>query len=204
MTTTIAIIANGEIRNPIILKKLLSSYSKIIAADGGANNCRILDIEPDIIVGDLDSITPDTSQFFIHVPRKQYPCDKDHTDLELALKEAEGADKIALFCATGSRVDHSLTNLYILSQYPQRLMIVTEEETVFAVDRSVIVETLPGKTISLIPIGGSVKGVFTKGLKWELDNATLNNHFVSISNVSLGEQVTIELASGILLCCLHR
>lgn len=200
----IAIIGNGEIRNPAILKKLLSGYSKFIAADGGANNCLILGITPDLIIGDLDSITPETLQAFAHVPTKKFPCDKDFTDLELAVREAEDAENITLFCATGSRADHSLANIYLLAQFPNRILIETEEETIGAFQKKIILNCTPGQTLSLIPMGNPAVGVTSKGLKWELNQATLDTHFLSISNVCLANSVFLSLDSGTLVWCLKR
>lgn len=199
-----AIVVNGEIRNPELIKSLLQGYTHIIAADGGANHCLKLGIRPNLIVGDLDSITPETLKAFAYVPTKQFPYEKDYTDLELAIQEVNAMERIALFCATGDRVDHSLTNLYILTRYPQRIFMESEVETISAFNRSLTVQTFPGQGLSILPIGAPAIGVTTKGLKWEMKKATLDHQFLSISNVCLGNQVEIDLDSGMLLLVLKR
>jgi thiamine pyrophosphokinase len=58
------------------------------------------------------------------------------------------------------------------------------------------INTQPGNTISLIPIGGAAT-VTTVGLQWELDNDTLQS-FASrgVSNIATGESVSISVTDG--------
>lgn len=202
----IAIIGNGLIVDYDIIKNLISKYPKIIVADGGLLHCRKMNLSPILIVGDFDSATQSDVEFYIDVPKKTYPVDKDLTDLELAIHEAfeRGAKKIALFGALGKRIDHGLKNLNLVYQFTKELVIESEYETIFAVSGEEKIDCFPGQTLSLIPFGNPAIGVTTSGLKWELQNAVLNNNFLSISNVSLGNSFTISINSGTILCCLVR
>ena len=60
------IFTNGEYKNKAFyegyLKKFTADY--VICADGGANYARELNIKPDMIIGDMDSITAETRAFF--------------------------------------------------------------------------------------------------------------------------------------------
>lgn len=206
---SIAIIANGQIDDDTKILLKLKKYSYIIAADGGATHCLRMGIIPDLIMGDLDSISKEAIEAFEKVPKLQFLKDKDETDLELAINQALllKAEKISLFAATGNRVDHTLVNLHFLRKLPVKLMIETENETIFALnplvtDKSFNIETLPGQTISILPIGKGATGVTTRGLKWELNDATIDENFLSISNVSLSSSISISIKSGDILCFL--
>jgi len=81
------IFANGEFPDPQGVRNLLRPDDLIIAADGGTRHALAAGVIPHIVVGDLDSLSPDEqarveaagSQIVRFSPRK------DETDLELAL-----------------------------------------------------------------------------------------------------------------------
>ncbi len=64
-----------------------------------------------------------------------------------------------------------------------------------------------GQTVSLVPFYGPAKGIKTQGLKWELGEATLDKldkDFVGISNVSMGNEFSVAVESGELLCIVNE
>lgn len=163
-------------------------------------------ITPSLIVGDFDSIPKEATEAFEDVAKLPFPRDKDETDLELAIKEAFslGTEKITLFAATGNRLDHGLVNLYLLTRNPSKIILETENETVFGVNKkfSLKLESVLHQTVSLLPFGKKVSGVTTDGLKWELNNQELDENFFSISNVCVKDTVFVSLKEGDLFCFL--
>ncbi|QLH37568.1 MAG: thiamine diphosphokinase [Parachlamydiaceae bacterium] len=135
----------------------------------------------------------------------KYPNEKDESDLELAIQELfeQGVDSLSLFGVLGQRVDHLLYTLYLISRYPAKLVIESENETIFSVLKTEWIHSFPGQTLSLIPLG-IVEGVTTKGLKWELQNASFGPLYMSLSNVCLQSSFSISFHSGNLLCCLQK
>ncbi len=205
----VGIIANGQLNNDNVIFEKLKLFDLIIAADGGANHCIRLKVTPDLIIGDFDSITSQTLDAFANVPKMQFKKDKDETDLELSIKHAFslGADTVTLFAATGNRMDHTLVNLAFLSRYPAKLFIETEDQTIFSLDETVAfnsfkIKTFLKQTISFLPLINKVEGVTSKGLKWELNDAELDENFLSISNVCLSSETLISIKKGNLLCFL--
>ena len=87
----------------------------VIGVDGGTAHCARCGLRPDIIVGDLDSIPPETLAAFTReqVEIIQHPVKKDATDLELALDLAlaRGADQVHIFAVLGGRWDMSMGNI---------------------------------------------------------------------------------------------
>jgi thiamine pyrophosphokinase len=204
----VAIVANGQIFDDQTILEKIKNYHYIIAADGGASHCLRLGIVPDLIMGDFDSISVEAIHAFSNVQKISYLKDKDETDLELAIVKAFSLkpEKVALFAATGNRTDHTLVNLHLLTRFPFKLLIETENETIFGLNstKPFKIETTIRQTLSLLPIGGDVTGVTTKGLKWELTDSSLNKNFLSVSNICLTTNLEVSIKSGDLLCFLIK
>jgi thiamine pyrophosphokinase len=204
--TRIAIICNAPIEDIVKVKEKIKNFPVLIAVDGGINHCYKLGIRPDLIVGDFDSADPKFLKDFNGIPEKRHPKDKDKTDLEITLELVYHAniEAISIFGALGGRTDHTLGNLILLSRYPGRVFLETDNEKLFVIDRQAEIATYPNQLISLIPLNGPVTGIDTKNLKWELKNGTLDKQFIGISNEALSQQITISVREGDLLCCINN
>jgi thiamine pyrophosphokinase len=213
----VVIFANGEIPNPEGARGLLQEGDYLLAADGGANHLFQMGILPNLVVGDLDSIDEDVFHELTaaEVEIVQYPENKDETDLELAIRTSIeiGATSILIVGALGGRLDQSLASLSLLSD-PMlarfQIRLDDGEQAAFFCRASAMkreeVEILgrSGDTVSLIPWGGIVEGVTTKGLQWALYSETLYPEKTrGISNVLVDETASVEIASGLLLL-VHR
>ncbi|MBS0603717.1 MAG: thiamine diphosphokinase [Verrucomicrobia bacterium] len=202
----IAIICSAPIADLASIKEKIIKYPVLIAVDGGVNYCYEMGLQPDLILGDLDSADPHLLKAFSDVPTKRFPRDKDETDLQLALEIAfhPAIEEIAVFGALGGRTDHTLGNLILLTRYPGKVFLETETERVFVVQRQAEFATEPGQTISLIPLNGPVRGITTEGLKWALKDGSLDKHFIGVSNEATGSKVSISVKDGDLLCCVNH
>ena len=58
----VLVIANGEIPSSEVVNNLLQNCDFIVACDGGLNHCNELEIIPNLLCGDLDSIDSDLSE----------------------------------------------------------------------------------------------------------------------------------------------
>jgi thiamine pyrophosphokinase len=201
----IALICSAPVLNPAQLRERISEFPLLIAVDGGVNHCHRLNLRPDLIIGDFDSADPTILSHFDQVPKKKFPKDKDHTDLELAIQTAfhSKVEEIVVFAALQGRTDHALGNLILLSRYPGKLFLESDAERLFVIDKSTQFDTYRSQQISLIPLNGPVKSVYTTGLKWELTGQTLDKHFISISNEATQSQVSVTVLDGDLLCCIN-
>lgn len=181
----------------------------IIAADGGALHCLALNLRPDLVVGDCDSLEAHTIADLEAAGALivRHPVNKEHSDLELALLEAlqRQATRVTIYGGLGGRWDMSLVNLLLpahsdfkglaieLVEGNQRIQLITPA-------RPARIRAATGSSLSLIPVGGDALGVTTSGLQYPLHGETL--YFGSsrgVSNVLLGEQAEIALTSGNLL-----
>lgn len=202
----IAVIANGAIENYDQLIPALKGYDQYVAVDGGLNHCAALGVNPFFLIGDMDSVDPKARAYFPQLKALTFNSDKDATDLELALKFL--ADKkpksITVFAAIGNRIDHSLTNLILLTRYPGKVFIETETEILGVINQQLELDTYIGQTCSLMPMNGPVTGITTDGLKWEMKNGRLDKNFVGISNEATGQSIFVTVKAGDLLFSIHK
>ena len=211
MTERAIIFVNGHLPDFEAARCLIRPDDFLIAADGGTCHALALGLLPSIVIGDLDSLTPDDRQRLegSGVEIRQYPPDKNETDLELALRTALEADyrSILILAALGDRLDQTLGNLALLTapslvEVDVRLDDGVEEA--YFVRTQADIQGCPGDTVSLIPWGGLSEGVTTEGLRWPLRGETLRpDKTRGMSNEMLAEIATISLKSGLLLV-IHR
>ena len=115
------VVLGGELIGGCWVKDILKSSDIIVAADNGISHCIKLGVEPDISVGDFDSILPKnlTAAKKLGWEIKQFPEDKDKTDGQLAVEEAInlGAETINIIAGIhgSSRFDHHIGNILLLA-----------------------------------------------------------------------------------------
>jgi len=207
----IIIFANGELPDLNKARFLLQEDDYIICADGGTRHALALDVQPDLIVGDMDSAEKEQLQKFRNdnVPLELYPHNKNETDLELAIDHAikRESKQIIIIAALGGRLDHTLGNLALLADVRLSTLDIRlddgVEEIVVCRDQ-VEVHGRSGDIVSLIPWQGAVSDIQTKDLKWHLNKETLYpDKTRGISNEMLGATASISVGSGLLLI-VHR
>jgi thiamine pyrophosphokinase len=202
----IIIFANGDLPHLESARRLLREDDFIIAADGGTRHALALGLTPNIIVGDLDSATFDLQPLIEKGTQIiRHPCDKNETDLELAIHHALtlNPEQIIILAALGGRLDQTLGNIALISNVINIRLDDGVEEVFFCHDRCEIIGTA-GDLVSLIPWQGEVTGVVTTNLKWCLQDETLYPHKTrGISNEMPGDTATVQVKSGSLLV-VHR
>jgi thiamine pyrophosphokinase len=198
------IICNGNPPPQALLNQLWLEADYRVAADGGANLLQVLNLLPDAVVGDFDSLQPDVQKqlpetILFHVK------EQDTNDADKAVRHCMklGFTEINLLGADGGRQDQFLSSLEILFKYSPsaRLIIWTALERMeFILDTWE--ETLPpGTTLSLLPLFGGAQGVVSRGLKFQLNNHALlpGKSPSGVSNQVLFNPVTVSIREGQLL-----
>jgi thiamine pyrophosphokinase len=176
--------------------------------DGGLNHLEALGLAPALLIGDLDSVTPDQVQRAqaAGAEIRRYPPAKDETDLELALLAARelGCREIVVVAALGGRLDQTLGNLSLLLLPDLADCTVRCEdgdEEVFIIRDSAEVHGRPGDVVSLLPLWGEVSGVVTSRLEYPLKAETLfPERTRGISNVMTSATAGVKITAGNLLC----
>ncbi len=203
----VCIVLNGEVKDYKKTKEIIleENYNYIIGADGGCNHLFKMNITPNYIVGDLDSIKREVIEYYENknVTFKRYPSHKDETDSEICIYLAKllGADEIDLFATLGGRIDHTLANIGLMNYIKENNMkpriLTSEEEILMVKNETINLKGKRGDTISVISINGESKDVTLKKLEYPLDNATVNHLSpLGISNVMLEDECIISIKDG--------
>lgn len=200
------ILINGNLSKVPQLKKLLKVNNLIICADGGAEYAYKQNILPNIIIGDLDSLSTELKTYYENkrVEFIQYPTQKDMTDAELAINYAmmRNADEIIICGLLGDRLDHILANMFYLAKIAQKrpLVILEGKNSLYFVSSSITIHGKKGDELSLIPLTHECEGVTTQGLQYTLQHEQLSLGTTrGISNVFLNETCSVTLTKGTLL-----
>ncbi|MBR4515044.1 MAG: thiamine diphosphokinase [Lachnospiraceae bacterium] len=196
------IVAGGEADIEQLKSELeLGLHDLLIAADSGADYIIGAGFMPDIIMGDLDSMSADRASLTSQII--EYPAEKDFTDLEATFNHAVslGADDIIIYGATGRRLDHFFGNISLLIKADEllidcamfdrynRIRLISSEITL-------IKEKTFGKYISIIPIDDNVNITLT-GFKYPLDNYHLKrDNALGVSNELSADKAKITVHSG--------
>lgn len=203
----VVVVANGEIININFLKYVLKNSDHIICADGAAKYLMDLNIYPDLLIGDLDSINEKTLKWAEknNIKIQRFPVKKDMTDTELAVESAlkQNPNKITIIGAIGSRLDHSLGNIMLLYKIHKLgidAAVVNEINYITIVSDVLKMKCRIGEIISIIPVGGDARGVTLEGLKYPLNDHNIKmGSSLGISNKSVSEEIIISVKDGILL-----
>lgn len=192
------IVCNGFPPEPSLLAEELQKADLVIGADGGANTLLSMDLKPDLVVGDLDSFIQPAEPAFevLHDP------DQETNDLEKALQAAldRNHDQCVVLGAFGLRMDHSLKNLSVLQQFNphfSELLFKDNHQLCFMAGASFTMKAEKGTTVSLFPVSGKAEGVTTRGLKYALNNETLENgERDGTSNETTDPEFSVEVKKG--------
>ncbi|HEY1318167.1 MAG TPA: thiamine diphosphokinase [Gaiella sp.] len=179
----------------------------VVAADGGLLRARELGLAVDVVVGDLDSVTPEALAEAEAAGARvvRHPPAKDATDLELALDEAVavGPRRVLVVASAEGRLDHLLASLLLLTaeRYAAvELDALVGDALVHVVRAERRLEGRPGDLLTLVPLGGPATGVTTEGLEYPLAGETLGPGTTrGVSNVFTGTDARVALDSGVLL-----
>ena len=115
---TCAIVLNGEYEDEAWYRREVEAARLVVAADGGHHLLRRLDLWPQVLIGDFDSLDAE----FVAEARAAgvevvgHPVRKDKTDGELAVEWAVShcSDDVVLLGGFGGALDHVLGHLCVL------------------------------------------------------------------------------------------
>ena len=198
----VLVFGNGTFPGLRRLTPFLAGSALNICCDGAADKALKLGIIPDLVIGDLDSVSAAGKK----KSRSVVPVgNQDSTDLEKALawldRKGMGRRRTVLAGFTGDRADFTLYNLHLLKRFADRdLLMIDDRFSIFpARPRTALSGLKKGTLISLMPLSRTTD-VTTTGLKWNLKNATLEPGGIeSVSNRSVSGSVSLRFKKGFLL-----
>lgn len=181
----------------------------VIAADGGYDFLKKINIRPHILMGDFDSLTEISD---ILIETITFPSRKDYTDMALAVNEGitRGYTTFAIYGGCGGRIDHTLANIQLLAEtatkgcraflYADSYVITAIKDNSFNISDFPFITPKKSGYISVFSHSDISENVTISGLSYETECITLNNCTVlGTSNEYLNKPFTISVGCGTLI-----
>lgn len=179
----------------------------LIAADGGYAWLKERGLEPEVVVGDFDSMDePAGAAHLVRLPRE-----KDDTDTMAAVRlgQERGYRRFHIFGGTGGRFDHTMANLQLLawlSRRGERGWLYGPDWVATAITGGALEFGQEHRgMISVFAHSDTARGVTLEGLKYNLSGAELDNGFsLGVSNEFTGVPARVAVEEGTLLVIWER
>jgi len=171
------IIGNGNDIEKNLIENINVDY--VICADGGLEKAEKLNLHPDLILGDFDSVNSSVLEYYkkLNIETVTFPSVKDFTDMELAVEYAvkKGFKDVVLAGATGTRLDHTLANIQLLEKYHNqgiKLEIIDNNNYISIISDNTDFKIKHKKHyfVSLVPVTEKLEGITLEGFKYPLNN----------------------------------
>ncbi|MBQ5317582.1 MAG: thiamine diphosphokinase [Oscillospiraceae bacterium] len=174
----------------------------IIAADNGYSLLKRMNIQPDLLLGDFDSLHedfPDNCKI-IHLP-----AEKDDTDTMYAVRKAlsDGYTDITIAASIGGRLDHTFANIqtlaYIINNGGQGKLLGEDDFVQLLNPGKYIFPKINNMYFSVFSYS-QTSVITTLGTKYNLTNYTLTNNFpLGVSNEIIDDNCILNVYEGQIL-----
>tara|TARA_B100000579_G_C22847920_1_gene865540 strand:+ start:3242 stop:3874 length:633 start_codon:yes stop_codon:yes gene_type:complete len=196
---SIVIVANGDFPYHPKPLKVLSSASTILACDGAADTLIKNKYIPDIVIGDLDSISKQTKEKYSKIIIEAK--DQSENDLRKAINYSidKGFNTISIIGATGKREDHTIGNIFSLLNYNKlNIKIFTDTGLFRVVENGQDINSFKGQNISIFSTDKTIK-LTTNYLKYNFNKSIISTIFKGTLNKSIKDKITFKLSHGYIL-----
>lgn len=198
-------------------KEIFSSYASIklpqdliVAADNGLERIHSLGLKPDVIIGDMDSVSPDLRMLYPKTLMVAHPSAKNETDTELAINWCleQDAREIIICNDLEGRFDHALAlvqNLAMLRKKGVNCRVESRRQQMFFLERNSILEGHQGLLLSLFAWREEAVFSASEGLRFPLGGVSLSPELTrGVSNVIDSARAQVMIASGQVLAVLTK
>jgi thiamine pyrophosphokinase len=206
------IISGGKLHKNFLREQLQREKQPVlIAADRGVEACIALQVVPDFMIGDFDSLPEELQSELAELQQQgaeliRLQPEKDDTDTEAALSLAleRTAGDIVILGATGSRLDHVLGNIAILGrglrQHRNVILLDEHNRIRMVTDRLVLGrQEQYGRYVSVLPYGDA-EDVTLQGVRYPLEHVHMDGFTsLGVSNEITAEEAVISVGKGTLL-----
>ena len=189
------VLANGLFPSSEQVQNLLKRAESIVCCDGAALKLLEFGIEPQYIIGDLDSLPDELKQKFA---QKIIRIDCQETnDLTKAVEfcATNNWKQIAILGATGLREDHTLGNISLLGYYKNlidEVVMISDFGLFTPILKSTAFVSFPGQQVSVFSLIPETRLTF-KGLKFPVTNMAFKYWWQATLNSSLDYSFEIIL-----------
>ena len=192
----IVIVASGRFPTAKHSLDILDQASQIICCDEAADNLLAYGKEPDVVIGDMDSISDQSRKRFRQITIQIE--EQESNDLTKAVNYCviTGYKSVTILGATGLREDHALGNISLLLEYNQKIKarMVSDYGEFSTLNSGIKVSSYPGEQISFFSTDNKVR-VTSEGLKYRLKDIQLHNWWRASLNEVTGESFVLYFES---------
>ncbi len=205
--SVLVVVGGGGLRAPE------GRFDLVIAADSGVDGALAAGLRPDLVVGDLDSISPAGLAWAEQhgIPIEAHPADKDLTDTALALHcaAARGGSELTLVAPDGDDPGHRLDHMLgVIAALGDPVLDTFTSVTahlgraalhVVRPGRSLVLDRPAGTVFSVLAAHGPCDGVGLTGAEWPLPGAELPAATTrGLSNTIVSPPATASVTGGVL------
>ena len=194
----VSVILNGQMPTDDTIINQITNSDYIIAVDGSANKLFDLEIIPNVIIGDLDSLQNIKNK---DIELVETP-DQNKTDFRKTLEWCieKNILNISIFGISGESEDHFLGNYYTLSDFDEKISwkAFTDFSVISPCMGNKKFESFKGQKVSLFCMKGS-SIVNSENLEYPLESYHLKPSDDAVRNLSLEDHFTIESTTTILV-----
>ena len=194
----VSVILNGQMPTDDTIINQITNSDYIIAVDGSANKLFDLEIIPDVIIGDLDSLQNINNK---NIELVKTP-NQNKTDFRKTLEWCieKNILNISIFGISGESEDHFLGNYYTLSDFGEKISwkAFTDFSVISPCMGNKKFESFKGQKVSLFCMKGS-STVNSENLEYPLQSYHLKPSDDAVRNLSLEDHFTIESTTTILV-----
>ena len=179
-----------------------SNFEEIIAVDSGIEHLLNLSLNPNTLIGDLDSISKKSLDEVKKngVKILAFNSNKDQTDFELALNYLEEAEKSKVYIIGGEsgEIDH-LISIFLLipskSFFENIIWLYGDKRIIFRQKLELNIKKLT--KFSIIPLS-DLTNLSIYGAEWNLDNKDIQfGETLTLRNSTNEEQLNIRCDKGV-------
>ncbi len=213
----VGLILTGGYIESVFLQEFLLTHDVlwVIAVDKGLMSAYELSLPVDMIVGDFDSVDGKVLASYQNGQIDRIPeiiylqPEKDMTDTQVAIEQGmkhfTWHEEIVILGATGTRLDHVLSNINLLMipvYHHVKICILDKNNKIYLAKEgfTLIKSNCFGNYVSFLPFTERVTGLTLQGFKYPLQEHTLTQgNSLGVSNEIVGEKASVSLTSGILI-----
>ena len=179
-----------------------SNFEEIIAVDSGIEHLLNLSLNPNTLIGDLDSISKKSLDEVKKngVKILAFNSNKDQTDFELALNYLEEAEKSKVYIIGGEsgEIDH-LISIFLLipskSFFENIIWLYGDKRIIFRQKIELNIKKLT--KFSIVPLS-DLTNLSIDGAEWNLDNKDIQfGETLTLRNSTNEEQLNIRCDKGV-------
>jgi len=179
-----------------------SNFDEIIAVDSGVEHLFKLSLDPNTLIGDLDSISENSLDKVKKngVDIIAFNSNKDQTDFELALNYLEGVENSIIYIIGGEsgEIDHLLSIFLLIpskSSFENIIWLYGDKRIIFRQKLKLNVKKM--SKFSIIPLS-NLSNLSIDGAEWNLENKNIQfGETTTLRNIAKKEELNVSCDKGV-------